>query len=127
MASLGRVIQLIVIFSVVLGVVFLVQARGLVPDYVFDYVAAGWLLFVVDCGLTFVRPRVSYALALVLAVLALTSSLPQSAHYAFIASGDVLPAATFILGSAAQFLLVILVPYFFVKERRSQRQRQEGV
>ena len=124
MISLARVIQAIVIFSVALGVVFLVQVRGLVPDYVFDYVAAGWVLFVVDCGLTFLRPRISYALAFVLAVLALASSLPQSVHYAFITSGDVLPAATFILGSAAQFLLVFLVPYFFLKERRGTRPRQ---
>lgn len=126
MASLGRVIQVIVIFSVVLGVVFLVQANGLVPGYVFDYVTAGWILFVVDCGLTFFRPRVSYALAFVLAVLALASSLPQPAHYSFITSGDVLPAATFILGSAAQFLLVFLVPSFFLMERRHTRS-QRGV
>jgi len=116
--SVPKLIQALILFSVVLGVLFLAQAYTLVPSFVFDLVSAGWVLFVVDAALTFYRPRVSYYLAFVLALLALGSSLPQTAHYAFIEEGDFGPAATFILGSAAQVLLVILVPYHFLRERR---------
>jgi len=116
--STARAIQLLVLFSVVLGVLFLAQAYTLVPAAVFDFVGVGWVLFVLDLALTFTRPRLSYYLAFALALLALASSLPQTAHYAFIEEGDVLPAATFLLGSALQVLLVILVPYHFLKQRR---------
>ncbi len=114
----GRAIQALVIFSTLLGVLFLAQAYVQVPSTVFDIVAAGWVLFVVDSLLTFFRPTVSYYLAFVLAILALGSSLPQSAHYAFIANGELLSSATFLVGSLAQVLLVVLVPYHFIKARR---------
>jgi len=114
----GRLIQADIIFSALLGVLFLVQVYGVLPSQFFDFVFVGWALFVVDSVLTFVNPRVSYAMAFALALLALASSLPQSAHYAFIEYGVLLPAATFILGSAAQVLLLILVPYHFFVERR---------
>jgi len=110
----GKAIQATVLFSTVLGVAFLWQVYGLVPPFVFDFVAAGWVLFVADSALTFLRPAASYVLAFVLALLALASSLPQSAHYAFIQEGAIAPAATFIVGTAAQILLVILVPYHFL-------------
>jgi len=114
---IGRAIQACVLLSVVLGVLFLAQAYGLVPSFVFEFVAVGWVLFVIDAIITFVRPRVSYALALVLAVLALGSSLPQSSHWAFIANGDLLPAFTFLAGSAVQVVLIVLVVYYFAKGR----------
>lgn len=121
MPSTGRTIQILIIFSTVLGVVFLPQVYGVLPLMVFDFIAVGWVLFVIDSVLTFVRPKVSYYLAFVLAVLALASSLPQSVHYAFIENGVILPAATFVLGSAAQILLVIFVPYHFLRERLKAR------
>jgi hypothetical protein len=115
----AKVIQGLIIFSVVLGILFLAQVYTLVPSFVFEFVTVGWVLFVVDMVLSFVRPRISYLLAFVLAVLALAASLPQAAHYAFIQYGDLLPAATFILGSVAQVFLLVLVPYHFLKSRRS--------
>ena len=115
----GRSIQAVILFSAALGVLFLWQAAGLLPGFVFDFIAFGWVLFVVDSALTFVRPRISYLLAFVLAILALSASLPQSAHWAFIQEGDLVPAAIFITGSIAQILLLILVPYHFVRGRRS--------
>lgn len=122
MYPLGRAIQLLVLFSTALGVVFLWQVYGLLPADAFDFVATGWVLFVVDSALTFLRPRVSYYLAFVLAFLALASSLPQSAHYAFVEEGALLPSATFVIGSVAQVLLLIFVPYYFLRERRSKSQ-----
>ncbi len=120
MPSLGKTIQTLIFFSVALGVVFLAQVYDILPRDVFAFIAVGWVLFVADAGLSLIRPRASYYLAFVLAVLALASSLPQTAHYAFIESGELLPSATFILGSAAQVLLVVLVPYYFVASRRSK-------
>ena len=120
MPSTGRVIQSLILFSTVLGVIFLVQVYGVVPAEVFGFVAVGWVLFVVDSVLTFTNPRISYYLGFVLAILALSSSLPQSAHYAFIENGVLLPAATFVLGSLAQVLLLVLVPYHFLVRRRGK-------
>ena len=116
----GRAIQASVLLSVILGVLFLVQAYGLVPAFVFDFVAVGWVLFVIDAVLTFVYPRLAYALAFVLAVLALVSSLPQSSHWAFVANGDLLPAFTFLAGSAVQVALLVLVSYYFAVSRRKR-------
>lgn len=117
MQRTGRLIQVDVVFSAVLGVIFLVQVYGVLPSQFFDFVFVGWVLFVLDSVLTFTNPRVSYAMAFALALLALVSSLPQSAHYAFIENGVLLPAATFVLGTLAQVLLLILVPYYFLRER----------
>ncbi|HYB45016.1 MAG TPA: hypothetical protein VEC92_00705 [Nitrososphaerales archaeon] len=114
----AKAIQASVFLSVILGVLFLVQAYGLVPSFVFEFVAIGWVLFVVDAALTFVSPKPAYTLALVLAILALASSLPQSSHWAFIANGDVLPAFTFLAGSAVQVALIVLVLYYFALRRR---------
>ncbi|MDA4125156.1 MAG: hypothetical protein OK438_06910 [Thaumarchaeota archaeon] len=114
----GRVIQALIIFSALLGLAFLWIANGVLPGAVFDFIAVGWALFVVDSALTFIRPVASYYLGLVLAVLALASSLPQSAHYALIENGQVLQATVFILGSAAQVLIILLMGLRFVKSRR---------
>ncbi|MDV3277382.1 MAG: hypothetical protein LYZ69_02805 [Nitrososphaerales archaeon] len=121
MPATGRIVQYLVIFSTVLGVVFLAQVYGVLPANVFDFVAIGWVLFVIDSILTFTNPKVSYYMAFVLAILALFSSLPESAHYTFIENGVLLPSATFILGTLAQVLLLIFVPYHFIKERRTAR------
>ncbi|HME18852.1 MAG TPA: hypothetical protein VKF15_03845 [Nitrososphaerales archaeon] len=118
MFSSGRAIQGLVLFSAVLGVAFLWQVNGLLPPFVFDFLATGWVLFLVDGALTFIRPRASYAMAFVLALLALISSLPQSAHYAFIAEGAVLPSVTFVAGTLAQVLLLVLVPFHFLRAKR---------
>ncbi len=121
MVDYGRAVQSLVVFSAVLGVPFLLEVNGLLPAAAFDFVFAGWVLFVVDAFLTFLRPVPAYALAFVLAILALASSLPQSAHYGLIESGELLQAATFVLGSAAQVLLLVLVPLYFLGRRRPLR------
>jgi len=108
----------VVLFSTLLGVVFLWQAADLLPGFVFDFIAFGWVLFVLDSLLTFVRPKVSYYLAFVLGILALSASLPQSAHWAFVQEGDLVPAGIFIAGAIAQVLLLILVPLHFLIQRR---------
>jgi hypothetical protein len=116
----SRAIQGLVLFSTALGVFFLWLAYPLLPTIGFDFVAVGWVLFSIDSVLTFLRPRVSYYLAFVLALLALSQSLGQSAHYSILLSGDLAASAVLVLGSAAQALLLVLVPLHFVGERKNK-------
>jgi len=118
MSTLARMIQGLILFSTLLGVVFLWQASQLLPAIAFDFVAVGWGLFVVDSALTFLRPKASYYLGLVLAVLALGETLSQPEHYALVGSGNLLAAVTIVLGSLAQVLLIVAVGYYIVSERR---------
>ncbi len=119
MVQTGRAIQVLIVASSFLGVALLIEINSVVPPDVFDFVAVGWALFVVDGVLTFVRPVISYYLGLVLAVLALSASLPQSAHWAFIENGLLIPSAIFVTGSAFQVLIIVLVVYYSFKMRRS--------
>ena len=105
-------------FSTLLGVVFLWQVYPLLPTIAFNFVAVGWVLFIVDSALTFLRPKASYYLGLVLAVLALGETLSQPEHYALVGSGNLLAAVTIVLGSLALVLLIVAVGYYLVSERR---------
>lgn len=118
MARLERTIQALILFSTALGVLLLYEIYALLPAAAFDFVAAGWVLFVFDSVLTFIRQRIAFYLAFVLALLGLSTSLPQSAHYAFIASGDLVPAAIFVIGSALMILIAILAPTLVLLRRR---------
>ena len=120
MSSTGRAIQALVIFSSALGVLFLWLAFPLLPALGFDFVAVGWVLFVVDSVLTFVRPRTSYYLAFVLALLALFETLSRPEHLSILQGSNFLAAVTLVLGSAAQVLLLILVPLHFIRQRREE-------
>ena len=119
MSSLPRTIQALILFSVALGVFFLYLAQPLLPSAVFYFVLLGWALFVVDGVLTFVRPRWSYYLGLVLAVLALGETLGQPEHYALVEAGNIPATVTLILGSAAQALIITLVGYYLYSERKT--------
>ena len=118
MVSAARLIQSLIIFSAILGVFFLWQAHPLLPPDVFDILTFGWLLFVVDAILTFVRPRFSYYFGLVLAVVALSETLTQPEHYALVEGGNIPATIILILGSAAQALLIGSVFWYIISERR---------
>ncbi len=118
MSALTRAIQALILFSTLLGILFLWQAYPLLPPFVFYFVSFGWVLFVIDSALTFLRPKASYYLGLALGVLALAATLSQPEHYFLVTSGNLLPAATIVLGSLAQAMLIILAGYYLVSERR---------
>lgn len=118
MAALPKVIQGLILFSTVLGLVFLWQALPVLPADVFGFVAFGWALFAIDSALTFVRPKASYYLGLVLAFLALYETLSQPAHFALVAGGNLLASATIVLGVAAEALLIVSAAYYILLERR---------
>ena len=118
MMSVTKVIQGLILFSTILGVFFLWQAQPLLPPDVFDILTFGWLLFVVDSILTFMRPKISYYLGLVLAVVALSETLTQPEHYALVENGNIPATIILVLGSAAQALLICSVLWYIVSERR---------
>ncbi len=107
------------VFSSLLGPFFLWQVNGLLPQDVFYFLALGWLLIVADTLLSFVRPKASCYGGLALALLGLGASLPQSAHYAFIEEGALLPSFTFIAGSGALVLILVLAPLHLYLESRA--------
>ena len=118
MSPLPRMIQGLIIFSTVLGVLFLWQAYPLLPSDAFVFVASGWVLFVADSILTFFRPLASYYLGVVLGVIALGATLSQPAHFALVGSGAPLASATIIAGSAAEALLVVTGAYYLITHRK---------
>ena len=118
MVSLKNVMQGLIIFSAVLGVFFLWYAQPQLPTNVFTILVFGWLLFVFDSILTFVRPMISYYLGLVLAVIALGETLTQPEHYALVESGNVPATVILVLGSVAQALLIASVIWYVISRRR---------
>jgi hypothetical protein len=118
LSSLPRVIQGLILFSTLLGIVFLWQAYSALPADAFAFVAFGWVLFVVDSVLTFVRPLPSYYLGIVLALVALAATLSQPAHFALVSLSDLLAAATIVLGSAAEILLIVVGAYYVISIRK---------
>jgi hypothetical protein len=121
MSALPRAIQGLIIFSTVLGVFFLWQAYPLifpVVPSVFYALTFGWVLFVVASVLTFLRPKVSYYLAIVLAIIALTETLTQPEHYSIVQGGNVPATITLVLGSVSQMLLIVLTGYYLLTSRK---------
>ncbi len=121
MISAARVIQGLIVFSAILGVFFLWQAQPLLPPDVFDILTLGWLLFVVDSVLTFVRPKISYYLGLVLAIVALSETLTQPEHYALVENGNIPATIILVLGSVAQALLIGSVLWYIISEHRKDQ------
>ena len=120
MASTDRVIQGLIIFSTILGVFFLLQVYSLLPTFVFDAIAFGWVLWVIDSTLTFLRPNISIYLGLLLAFLTLAATLSQPEHYSLLGSGDVEAAATLVVGSSAQVGIILAVAYRLFAGRRGR-------
>lgn len=117
MVALPRVVQGLILFSTLFGIVFLVEVYPLLSPDVFDLIAFGWVLFVIDSILTFIRPKISFYLGVVLALIALGETLGQPEHYQLIAAGDLSATATIAIGSVAEALLIILAAYYLYTSR----------
>ncbi len=61
--------------------------------------------------------RVAYPLAFILAILTLAVSLPQSEHYSFVEAGLSLASITFLVGSALQLMVLILISVYLWREK----------
>jgi len=116
-ASLRSAVNVLIYLSVALGVALLPQLYGLVPSWLFFSVLAGWLAYLVVAVLVAKGRSIAYSLAFVLALLTLAVSLPQPEHYSFVEAGPSLASATFLLGSALQLALIILIPVFLYRRR----------
>lgn len=118
MVRLQRAIQGAIIFATLFGIPFLVEVYPILPRVIFYSVAFGWVLFVIDSALTFVRPALSYYLGLVLAALALITTWAQPAHLQLIENGDLLAAATIVVGTITEAVIIALVAYYVVGARK---------
>lgn len=118
-SSLEKVINVLVYLSVALGVGLLVQVYGVLPAGVFFSILGGWIAYLVAALLVWRKHTKVYPVILLLAVLTLAVSLPQPAHFALVNSAQILAASTFILGSAIQICLIVLIALFlFVRRKR---------
>ncbi|MDG7011958.1 MAG: hypothetical protein JRN11_02635 [Nitrososphaerota archaeon] len=120
MSALSRAIQGAIIFATLFGVPFLYEVRPVLPADIFYSVALGEVLFVVDSALTFVRPKGSYYLGLVLAAVAFVATVSQPAHYQLVASGDLAATATLLVGLATEVLIIVLVGWYAVSSGRAR-------
>lgn len=119
MPSITRSINLLIFLSVAVGVVLLPQLYGLVPTWLFYSVLGGLLAYVLVAALAATGHRIAYPLAFVLSILTLAVSVPQPEHQSFVMAGLSLASLTFLVGSALQLVLVILIPVYYLRKRSS--------
>lgn len=117
-SRLRLAIDALVYLSVLLGAALLVQAFNQLPPGVAYAILGGWLVYILAALLVLRKVRFAYPLVMGLAVLTLVVSVPQPEHYALLDSGQILAGATFLLGSAAQVCLIILIPVYFLRNRK---------
>jgi len=120
--SLRLTINLLIYLSVAIGIVLLPQLFFLVPTWLFFSVLVGWLAYLATAGLAAAGRRIAYPLAFVLSILTLAVSLPQPEHYLYVEAGLSLASSTFIVGSALQVLLLILIPIYLYRVRKNIKQ-----
>lgn len=117
-STLEKVIDALVYLSVALGVGLLVQVYGLLPAGVFFTILGGWFAYLIAAILLWRGHTKVYPVILVLAVLTLLVSLPQPAHFALVSSTQILAASTFIVGSAFQICLIVLILFLLILRRK---------
>lgn len=121
MPSLRRAIDLLIYLSVALGFVLLPQLYVLVPTWLFYSVVGGWLAYLIVAIMAATGHKVAYPLALVLSILTLLVSFPQPEHYSLVSAGFSLASMTFLIGSALQLALLILIPAYFLRKRPDRK------
>ena len=119
MLSIRRTIDVLIYLSVAMGIVLLLQLYAIVPSWLFYSVLVGWVAYVVVAVLAVRGLRIAYPLAFVLSILTLVVSLPQPEHQSFIEAGWSLASITFLVGSALQLALLVLIPVYFLRKRSS--------
>ncbi len=117
-SKLEKVIDILVYLSIALGAGLLVQVYGLLPAGVFFSILGGWFAYLIAAILLWRRYTKVYPVIIVLAVLTLLVSLPQPAHYALVNNAQILAASTFIVRSAFQVCLIVLILLFLILKRR---------
>ena len=121
MVSLRLTIDVLVYLSVVLGVVLLYQVYCSAPQWLFIAVLVGWLAYLVVAVLVASERRVAYPLAFVMSIITLAGSLSSPEHFAFVQAGISLASLTFLIGSAFQIALIILIPILLLRKKPHTR------
>ena len=115
MIILRRVVDALIYLSVAFGVVLLLQLWFLVPRWLFYIVLAGWIAYFFTATAIMRHRKEAYKVAILLAILTLVVSLPQPEHYAFVKEGITLASMTFLVGSAIQLCIIVLLAISFLK------------
>ena len=116
-----RAIDGLIYASVGVGAILLPQIYFLVPTWLFYSVLAGWVAYLLVAVATARHLKVAYPLAFLLSVLTLVVSLPQPEHYSLAKAGMWLEALTFAVGSILQIALLILIPVYLLRMRKSRK------
>jgi hypothetical protein len=119
LSSLKRTVDFLIYISVALGILLLLQLYSLVPSWLFYSVLTGWVGYLAVALAIATHHDAAYPVALILAVLTLLVSLPQPEHYAYVQAGVSLASATFAAGSVLQIALLILIPVYLLKKRKT--------
>jgi hypothetical protein len=117
MISLRATTNLLIYLSVAFGLLLLAQLYSLVPTWLFYSVLAGWIVYVLAAVAAAIGRKTAYPVAFLLSILTLIVSLPQPEHQSFVKSELSLASLTFLVGSALQIALLILIPILLMKMR----------
>jgi hypothetical protein len=118
MSSLKRAVDGLIYATVFLGLFLLYEVSGVVPGWLQASLFAGVFAYGATSLAVAKSYRWSYYIIMVLAVLVLAVSLPQPEHYAFAATGQVVPFFIFAAGSVMQICLLVLIPVYLWRTRR---------
>jgi len=104
--------------SIFLGAALLIQLFAIVPVWLFSSVLAGWIAYLIVAMAIAKGMKVTYPLSLVLAILTLAVSLPRPEHYSMAPAGLSPASLTFIVGSALQVAVILIVSSYLFMTRR---------
>jgi hypothetical protein len=116
--------NLLIYFSVALGLLLLYEANGQVPSWLLYSLAGGWVAYVVVGIAAWKGIRYAYPFACVLALLVLAASLSAPEHYSFFTGAVNLPAVIFLVGDLTQVLLLVAVSSLFISRRAAKSSQQ---
>lgn len=120
---LRQMINLVIYLSVALGVLFIAQISGIVPQQMVYALLTGWIAYLFTAiAVAAGRRREAYTAAFILAIITLLVSLPEPRHYTLLSSVNPLPGLTFLSGSALQIILLVLMSIYFWRGQRSSSQ-----
>ncbi len=104
--------------SILLGAILLVELYAVVPVWLFYYVLAGWVAYLITAVAIAKDLKIAYPLSLILAILTLFVSLPQPEHYSLVEAAPSPASVTFIVGSVLQVAVILTVSIYLILTRR---------
>jgi hypothetical protein len=118
LTSLKKVADGLIYISVFVGLLLLYLASSQVPSWLLASLIIGEIAYAISAVAVARGIRQAYYAIIVLAILVLVVSLPQPDHYAFATQGEIAAFLVFVIGSALQIGLLILVPLYLVRSRK---------